>query len=517
MFNITKIKAAMLQRLAVLVVIGLLSILLAACQTYNGYPTTTPVPTDPPTQTVAPVAAPRPTLPPPPTFTPRPALPATPAGVQLKNSNLLKEGFDALLNNYFQKLNTGDIYEVGLQSIRTGLEQNGIQNPEVPIPNFTDKDDANWNAFLQAYTLVADKYKGQVTEDDLTKMVLSGTASSLQDCQTTYVPSTQANNFLTLRLGQFATVGLGINLQSGQTSSGANAHFISRVVPGSPADRAGLKIGDQITSVDGQDATTKTPTEVIQLLRGNNATAGSKLLITYRRGGGTDQGVEITRANVQQAPIERQTLPEGLGYLRFNSFPLMGQQDLDNYSKTLDSWMADFAKANVTGFILDLRGNQYGSIRAVQTALSRFVSGSELVYLSGMEPAGQNNQNSAPKYGSFGMPSVPNVKPTDKPLVVLVDGGTAAEAEIFALAIQKAKRGTIVGGPTAGCVVASTPVNLKDQSLMNVTIYRAITDPQKADSVVENIQPEQNATMDLQALSQGIDSQLEAAKKVLKK
>jgi hypothetical protein len=52
---------------------------------------------------------------------------------------------------------------------------------------------------------------------------------------------------------------------------------------------------------------------------------------------------------------------------------------------------------------------------------------------------------------------------------------------------------------------------------MNVTIYRAITDPQKADSVVENIQPEQTATIDLQALSQGIDSQLEAAKKVLKK
>ena len=514
MFNINRIKAAGLRRLGAFGVIGLLSMLLAACQTYNGYPTATPEPTSPPTPTVAPVAAPRPTLPAPPTFTPRPALPAAPAGVQLKNSSLLKEGFDALLNNYFQKLNTSDIYEVGLQSIRTGLEQNGIQNPEVPIPNFTDKDDANWNAFLQAYTLVVVKYKGQVSEDELTQLALSGTASSLQDCQTAYFPASQANNYLTMRIGQFATVGLGINLQSGQNSAGTNAHFISRVVPGSPADRAGLKIGDQITSVDGQDATTKNPTEVIQLLRGNNPTAGSKVLITYRRGNGTDQGVEITRANVQQAPIERQTLPDGLGYLRFNSFPLMSQQELDNYSKTLDSWMADFAKANVTGFILDLRGNQYGSIRAVQTALSRFVSSSELVYLSGMEPGGQN---SAPKYGSFGMPSVANVKPTDKPLVVLVDGGTAAEAEIFALAIQKAKRGTIVGGPTAGCVVASSPVALKDQSLMNVTVYRAISDPQKPDSVVENIQPEQNATMDLQALSQGIDSQLEAAKKVLKK
>jgi carboxyl-terminal processing protease len=502
-------------RLATLLISVSLSLMLTACQTYEGYPTATPEPTLPPTETPFALPAQRPTLPPPPTFTPRPAMPSAPAGAQVQKDAILKEGFNTLSNYYFQKLSNADLYEVGLQAIRKGLEQAGIQNADVPIPNFGSQDDANWNAFLQAYTLTVNKYKGQISESNLEQLALSGTANSLQDCQTAYIPPNQTDEYLALRTGQFTTVGIGITLQTGQFTNGSNGHLITRVVPGGPADKAGLKMGDQITNVDGQDTGTKKGSEVIQLLRGTNVTVGSKVQIKYRRDNSAEQTVELTRTKVQQAQMERSTLPEGIGYLRFNNFTFTDQTALANYNKALDSWMTDFSKAKLAGLILDVRGNQYGNLVLVRNVLSYFMTSSELFYLRGSQPTSQNS--TARQFGTFAVASVDNVKTTDVPIVVLVDSSTSAEAEIFAYAIQQGKRGTIVGQPTAGCLAASNPVVLADQSLLNVTILRVINDPNKADSLVEGVEPEQTATLDLQTLAQGKDSQIEAAIKILKK
>ncbi len=515
MFETNRALLAGSRRLGAFVIIVLLGTLLTGCQTYDGYPTTTPEPTVAPTVTTAPAPTARPVLASPPTATPRPPLPATPGGVQLQKSAILKEGFDALLNNYFNRLDSADLYEVGLRSIENGLQRAGIQNASVPLPQFGTQADANWNAFLQAFTIAVDKYKAQATEEDLAQVALLGAANSLQDCQTSYVPSSQAESFMNLRLGQYSTVGVGLNLQTGQLTNGRNAHFVLRVTPSGPAEKAGLKLGDQLTSVDGQDIGTKSSTEVVALLRGTNAVAGSKVLVTFRRPNTSqDQAVDLVRGPIQQILMERKTLPDNIGYLRFNIFPLMDQKELETRTKTLDTWLADFDKANVSGLVLDLRGNSIGSIGVVQAFLSRFITGDSLVILSGGR-AGQNN--TARQYGAFPMPSVEGIKATDKPLVVLVDGGTTAEAEIFAYAIQRGKRGTIVGQATAGCLNASSPLLLKDQSVMNITAYRVISDQQKPDSIVENVQPQENAAIDLQQLSQGKDSQLDAAVKVLKK
>ncbi len=518
MFNIylkKLVSATRLRRLSGFIITTMLAFVLAACQTYDGFPTATPAPTEVPKPTTAPPATARPTLPPPPTATPRPELPATPAGVQLQKADFLKEGFDALLNSFYIRLDSGDIYEVGLKSMQAGLEQAGVKNPDVPIPNFGKQDAANWTAFLQAYTLVVNKYKAQVSEDVLSQLALNGAASSLQDCQTAYYPPDQANNLLGLRTNQYSNVGIGLNLQTGQLTNGKNAHFVLRAIPGGPADKAGLKLGDQLTSVEGQDISTKTTSEVVTLLRGNNPTAGSRLLVTFRRPSSSqDMPVEIIRANLQQPMMEQKLLPDNIGYLRFNSFPFfLDQKDQEDKTKQLDTTLATFDKANVKGIVLDLRGNSFGGINTMQYILSRFIAGDQLLTLSGV----QRGQNNARQYGVFPMPSVENVKATNRPLAVLVDSGTTAEAEMFTYAIQQAKRGTIVGEATAGCLNASSPVVLKNNSLVNVTLYRVVSDPKKPDSLVEIVQPEEKATLDLQQLSQGKDSQIEAAVKILKK
>ncbi len=508
-----------LKRLALLAVLSLLALLLVGCTTYNGYPTVAPEPTNTAAAPKAtPAPTPRPTLAAPPTATPRPDLPAAPSGVQSTKADILKDAFTNLISNYFQPIASADIYEVGLRAIELGLQQSGIDpKAQVLLPQFGDQDDANWTAFMQAYTLVLDKYKGKVTEDQLELFALSGATSSLQDCETNYIPQTLSDSYYSQRTGQATTVGIGINLQSGQTTSGANAHLISRTITGGPAEKAGLKLGDQILAVDGQDLATRTSTQVIQLLQGTakgDQAIGSKVTLTIHRSNSTqNQTIDITRNQFQVPAMEHYVLNKTAGYIRFNQFPLSSEAERTTMTTTVANWMADFEKAGVTGFVLDLRGNSNGNINLVQNILSYFMSGAELVYLNG----GRLDQNKKRTYGPFAMPSNQAIKATDKPLSVLVDGGTAGEAEIFAYAIQQGKRGAVVGDSTAGCLNASSPVGLKDNSLLNITIYKAISDPKKPESIINGVEPDQQAAIDLQQLSQGKDSQLDLAVKALTK
>ncbi len=502
-----------LKRLALLLPVSLLGVMLAGCTTYNGYPTLPPDPTSTVAASSTPTQAPRPTLAEPPTATPRPSLPAVPGGLQVTKGDVLKTAFQDLLDNYFQPISSADIYEVGLRSIEVGLQKSGIDpQAKVQLPQFTDKDDANWSLFLQAYSLVLAKYQGKVTEDQLETFALSGATSSLQDCETTYYPATIAQSYFAQRTGQASIVGIGINLQSGTATNG-NVHLVVRAITGSPAEKAGLKMGDQILAIDGQDLSSKTGDQVIQLLQGTRQ-AGSKVSLTiHRANSASTQSIDITRDTFQVPPMERATINSNIAYIRFNQFPLATQNQSGTLTNTIMTWINDFEKAGVTGYVLDLRGNSQGSITLVQNVLSYFMSGDELVYLNGSRQD-QNNQHI---YGPFPMPSVSNIKAINKPVSVLVDSGTSGEAEIMAYAIQHAKRGALVGDATAGCLNASSPIGLDDNSLLNITLYRAISDPQKPESIIPGVEPDQPDGLDLQQLSQGNDSQLDAAIKALTK
>ena len=494
-----------------------LSWLLTACQMYDSYPVATPEPTVPVT-VGQPTAIPRPTLPPPPTLPPRPTLPATPAGAQPQKTAVLKDGFDRIITYYFHQLNSADVYEVGLRSIRDGLAQAGIQNPAVPIPDFGTEAAANWETFSRAYTLVADKYKGQVSEDDLAQFAFQGTLASFRDCQSGFFTPTQADDYAQQRLSlQQSLVGIGINLQSNQ-QNGQNVHVIVHIIAGGPAEKAGVRVGDQIAAIDGQSLTAKSQTDVAGLLRGRAVTdpadkaLGTTVKLTLRRAG-QDQTINLTRATVQ-IPFMEHGIVNNIGYLRFNRFPIIPDQtQFDTNSKLLASWLNEFSQAHITGLIIDLRDNFDGSIRLVQNFLSYFVSGSSLLYLQGSQAA----QSGGRQYGVIAMSSTQGVTPIDTPLAVLVNGNTQAEAELFAYAIQRNKRGTIVGDTTAGCMVASNPSALQDNSVINLTIYRAVADQATPDALVPDVEPEQKVSLDFQQLLQGKDSQLEAAIKVLTK
>lgn len=501
--------------LCLVILLGI-SLMLSACQTYQGYPTEVVQVTPAPTTTGQSSPEVRATIAPPPTFTPRPDLPPTPAGVKLEKIALVKEGLDALLSNYFRDLDSADVLEVALLAMQRGLEQSGISSPNIPLPRFGKDDTENWNLFQQAYTIILDKYKGKVSEEKLAQFILSGVSSSMQDCQTAYYPADAAENYAKVRFGIAQTlVGIGINLQTGQDNAGNNIHIITRAVSNGPAEKAGLKIGDRIAKVDGQATGNKTSTEVVQLIGGSvrgTAALGTKVSLTIQRGS-QEQTVDLSRTQIAIPFIERQTLNGNIAYLRINRFPYMEQAAETSALRQFQTWVDDFNKPDVNGIVIDLRGNSYGNIGLVRTFLSYFINGQRLVFMSGAE----HTQNAPANYGVVSFSSDQNILAIDKPISVIVDGATSGEAEIFAYAIQRNKRGTIVGTTTAGCANASAPVFLADKSLLNVTVYRAIANQDIEESILTSVEPDTGVDLDLQQLAQGKDTQIEAAIAELKK
>jgi carboxyl-terminal processing protease len=481
----------------------LVSLLLNACGVYQGYPTPVPVTATPdttqPTPTTTPLAVP--TYPPLPTATPRPTLPPAPTGVQLTKQNVLQAAYDNLLKYYYQPLNSGDLYEVGLNGIRDALKQAGVSQPDVPIPAFTGTAQQDWPLFLQAFTITLSRYRSNLAEDKMAYAALQHSTQILNECGgplTAFYPPDQSRDYLNRRDGLNPYTGLGINILPFDNTSG---YYITRVISGTPADKSGLKLGDAIVAVEGQDITKLDQSQVLGLLQGKTDT---KVNLTVRRAGsGKQETVQLTRGQIQPPVIEQRLLPDNIAYIKFNAFP--GSASL---LQDFDRLLSDFNNRGVKGFILDVRGTRVGNLITARNIASRFVSGQDLVYLLGRDQQGQSNVVS--------LTSASNVKATDKPIALLVDQNTSNEAEVFAQIIKNKKRGQIFGSATAGCTLVSDVVMLPDNSVLSIVAYRSLTDGSDPQSFTDQIAPDVAVTVDQQSLSQGQDATIEKAAAYIK-
>ncbi|MEI6046392.1 MAG: S41 family peptidase, partial [Chloroflexota bacterium] len=453
-------------------IVLLLLIGLGGCGVYNGYPTPVPVTASPDDAATTPI----PTLLPLltfaslPTVTPRPTLPPTPSNLSLKKGDFLQQSFNGLLSRFYKPLASADIYEVGLIGMQKALKEAGVSQPDVPIPAFSGNAQQDFQTFLNSFTITLGRYSSSLTEDKLAYAALQNSAATINDCQvqqTAFYPPDQSEAYLRNRSGQNQYTGLGINILAFDTTSG---YFITRVATKTPAEQSGLKLGDAILAVDSQDVTKMDAAQVVRLLQGNNGAVGSKVRLTLHRAGtNREEIIEVARNVIQTPFIEQRLLPDNIAYIRFNLFPLMSADSyLNQYLGEFDRLLTDFKSKGVKGYILDVRGTRYGNIALVQNLLSRFVSGQDLVYL--LRQSQQGNSE------IIAMPSINSVKPVDLPVAVLVDQGTSNEAEIFAQALQNKNTGSVFGVKTAGCLVASIPTVLADNSVLNVSNYRGVSD-----------------------------------------
>ena len=343
--------------------------------------------------------------------------------------------------------------------------------------------------FWEAWDLVHANYIDQPVDDlKLMRGAIQGMLAALGDKHTSYMdPEIYQANTEELQ-GDFQGIGATVD---------TTGEFLVIVapIPGSPAEAAGLKPGDIIKAVDGEDVTGQDGMTVLKKVRGP---AGSKVTLTIQRAGTADPfDVTITRAHINIPSVESKMLDNNIAYVRIITFGDKTTAELKTALKTL---MAQ----KPVGLIVDLRYNGGGYLNTAIEVLSQFIKSPNVA----MYEEYGNAQRRTFKV-------LPGGLATDIPLVVLVNEGTASASEITAGAIQDYARGKLVGVTTYGKGSVQTWIELKDKAgAVRITIARWLTPKEQKINGV-GLKPDVEVPLTEEDLKANKDPQLDKAIELL--
>lgn len=244
-------------------------------------------------------------------------------------------------------------------------------------------------------------------------------------------------------------VGIGVQLENREEQV-----VVSAPLDGSPADEAGVKTGDVIVAVNGEDVEGEDVAEIAEKVRGPE---GSPVELTVRRGE-DERSFELEREELAVETATWNLIPgSNVAHLRLASF----SQDA---AEQLASAMDEARAAGAERFILDLRDNPGGQVDQAIGVAELFLGPDEVVYLrrdaSGEEDAVRTSNDA---------------EPTDAPVVVLTNGGTASSAEIVAGALRDNGRAEVIGETTFGTGTVLAERTLSDGSAILLGIAEWLT------------------------------------------
>ncbi len=278
---------------------------------------------------------------------------------------------------------------------------------------------------------------------ELTYWAANGVIRRLGDRYTMLLPPKIAEDFRIDMESSFEGIGALVEPVDEEKGTGVR---IVHPFQNSPAEKAGLRSGDEVLAVDGQDVTDMLLDEAVSLIRGP---AGSQVTLTIKRDEQEPFDVTITRARVDIPVLESKMLEDQILYVKLYEF---SDPSKDKMEEALKQGLKEGARA----VILDLRGNPGGRLdRAIQIA-SMFIKEGVIVKETGK----RNLEHQAT--GDL-------IVPEDVPMVVLVDGGSASASEIVAGALQDYKRAILIGEQTFGKGSVQTLFDLDDGSMLRVT------------------------------------------------
>ncbi len=264
----------------------------------------------------------------------------------------------------------------------------------------------------------------------------------------------------------------GIGIQIGLDEKTKKLTVISPIED-TPAAKAGVLAKDIIIKINGKSTQGMDTNQAVSLIRGE---AGTKVKLTVLRG--TQQKeFEIARAKIEIHPVKfsQQKTPVGnVGYIRLNQFSANAGKEMQNAIKDLE-------KKQVAGYILDLRGNPGGLLFSSVEIARMWMNKGTIV-------STKDRQGEPEREVASGKAL------TNKPLVVLVDKGSASASEILSGAFQDNKRGVIVGSQTFGKGLVQSVRPLDDGSGMAVTIAKYFT-PNGRDINKHGIDPDVKAEL----------------------
>ncbi len=305
-------------------------------------------------------------------------------------------------------------------------------------------------AFAEILSQIKDNYVEPVEDKTLLENAIRGMLEGL-DPHSAYLDSEEYGEISISTSGKFGGLGIEVQMYNGLIR-------VVSPIDDTPASRAGLESGDLIIRIDDKPVKGMTLTEAVRLMRG---TPGTKIkLMVMREAEAQPFDVSLTRAIIKVQSVRSRLLEPQYGYLRISTFSGNTANSALAELKKLDKE----AKDGLKGLILDLRNNPGGVLTAAVDVSDAFLNSGAIVSIKGRHDTTQREFTAKPGDALYG-----------KPLVVLVNEGSASASEIVAGALQDHQRAIIVGRKTFGKGSVQTIVPVRDNSAIKLTTARYYT------------------------------------------
>jgi carboxyl-terminal processing protease len=349
--------------------------------------------------------------------------------------------------------------------------------------------DVNFDLFWQAWDLLEKDYvsKDKLSEKDMLYGAIHGLVASTKDPYTIFMDPKQAQSFDEDMAGTFQGIGAEIGIKKDRL-------VVIAPLPDSPAQKAGIRAGDLIGSINGTSTQGMTTDQAVNLIRGPKDTE-VKLLILHT---GEEKPVEIKiiRDIIKIKSVKTEMRKDGIFVITISSF----NNDTD---ELFNKAVAEAVTNNPKGLIIDLRNNPGGYLETAINVASRWVDKGVIV----SERFADKHVND---YESRGGSLLKDYK-----TVILVNEGSASASEIVSGALQDYKKATIIGKQTFGKGSVQVLENLKDGSTLKITVAEWLT-PKGNNITEKGITPDKIVELTPKDYENSKDPQLEAALKFLK-
>lgn len=305
--------------------------------------------------------------------------------------------------------------------------------------------------FGDIFERIRSGYVEEVDDGELIEAAINGMLTSL-DPHSSYLSPEAAQRMRVSTSGEFGGLGIEVTQEEGWVK-------VVSPIDGTPADAAGILAGDFITAVDGESVLGLTLDDAVRLMRGP---IGSEIIVTIVREGEVEPfDVSIIRDTIKLTAVR--TRAEGNAVvLRVTTF---NEQTFPNLRDGLAAQIEEAGGIDsIDGIVLDLRNNPGGLLSQAVYVSDAFLDAGEIVSTRGREPSDGDRFNATPGDLAEG-----------KPIVILINGGSASASEIVAGALQDHRRAIVIGTNSFGKGSVQTVIPLRGEGAMRLTTARYYT------------------------------------------
>ena len=360
------------------------------------------------------------------------------------------------------------------------------------VVSFTKKETTNTNVsselkeFVNTYNDIVNNYYDKVNKEELIDAGIKGMINYLDDPYATYFDGTSSTNFNQTLEGNYEGVGIEVTLDNNKVK-------ITKVFADTPAKKAGIKVGDYITKVNGESVEGKSLSDVVSLIK--NA-KNKEVEITITRDN-QEKTMKVTRTTVDMPYTSSKVYEENgkkIGYLKIEMFS-------NNITKQVKKELESLKKKNIDKLVIDVRDNPGGYLTQVTEILSLFMTKKDVIYQL------QTKNNKEKVYGTSSKATY------SYPVVVLINENSASASEILASAFKETYNAEIVGVNSYGKGTVQKTGDLNNGDTIKYTVQKWLTP--KGNWINEKgVTPTKEVKLELkenEILTEDNDNQLKAA------